>query len=177
MTLDEIEDVLSRGANSKKIPEWVSDNAIEIFTEVITAEAKANRLLDEDTKKLNPTFPMESFVHVVGTLLALYVSGVQLVSCSSLALVDGAADPVTIQLLMGMPTTTATSDFKIVLLTPISVAMLRVLSGVAHGKRYRRPPSTVLLTSGVGTTNPQHSTATSATDDVPGALGCSPLPQ
>ena len=104
--------------------------------------------------------PIESFIQVVGTLLALFDSGVHAISCSPLPLVDGdGGDSIAMKLLMGMPTTTVppTQNSGTVVLTPLGVAMLRVLTGVSKGKKRCRPASTILQKSGLGTASGRHS--------------------
>ena len=166
LTFTTVKDILSRGTISNDIPQWVCDRVVEIFTEVVTAGAKVNHVQDEDDGNMNASLSRESFVYILGTLLALYALGVNSISCSPIPLPDGVADSAIIQLLMGMPTTIPTTSHQgAVILTPIGVAMLRVLSGVPNGKANRRPQSTVLLRSGIGTTNPGSSVASSASHD------------
>lgn len=127
-------------ATAQPIPELVCRQVEMVFTEILKAEnVVLGRLLTEE----QGVFSVVSVVEVVATLLAVHLLHVETVSCCPLPLGEGSMwskdkgllpvpSPVTLQLLIGMPTCPGQSVMSdIELVSPAAAALLRVLTNVS----------------------------------------------
>ena len=154
-------------APSKYISEWVRDNAIKAFTELVKAEAMTHGAESTDAVHFHEVGAIDSIVDTVGTLLALYALGVATASCSRLPLGEGTVwtdhgllpvpAPATLRLMVGMPTCPGPKGTTGELVTPTAAALLRVLvqinsKMVPNNKKVVpcRPPEMILQNIGIG---------------------------
>lgn len=143
-----------READNTHIPPIVASLAIAAFTELAHAEMHTHGAADLDSVHFHEVGAVDSIVDTVGTVLALYHLGVDLldvddsskrcaVSCSRLPLGEGTVwtdhgllpvpAPATMRLMVGMPTCPGPKGVTGELVTPTAAALLRVLTGAHLG--------------------------------------------
>lgn len=159
-SLQEIHTMLT-SADCNYIPPSVYKNVEMVFAEFITAEKEVHGQSNEQTN-----FTASTIIEIVAILLALHKLGVKTVSCGPLPLGEGSTwseqdgllpipSPMTLQLLIGMPTCpgspliSKSSD----LTTPMAAALLRVLTRVSDRTTSgpsKKPSCFVTQSVGVG---------------------------
>lgn len=138
---------------------WIPEPVYAVFEELETAERRVHGRSSTTLSR----FSASNIIHVVGTLYALRSLNVETVSCGILPLGEGSVwdekhgllpvpSPMTLQLLIGMPTCpgppgVVASD----LITPIAAALLRVLTNASSdGGQSHLPTGFITQKIGVG---------------------------
>ena len=157
LSLQEVLETLEASSGGR-VPKSVSEKAQKVFQELLMAHNAVHGRSSCDVQ-----VSIVHVIEVVATLLALHKLNVGTVSCGPLPLGEGSIwsdqdgllplpSPVTLQLLIGMPTCPSSCPtFDEDLITPTAAALLRVLTNVSSLTAHnRRPDSFIIRTVGVG---------------------------